>query len=73
MAHPDAIAKLRTYATRERNGARALADKRLSKSEASMIAAGEEIGASSYYRARQNAMDDILRLLAEVAPVEVRQ
>ena len=68
---PDQFAKLKDYATRERNGARAQADAalRLPKSvtPAMQLKAAET---SAYFRARQNSMDDVLRKIAEL---QVRQ
>lgn len=63
----DLVTKLREYATRERSGARAHADAALrtpkSVSIETRIKAAET---SAYYRARQNTMDDILRMIAEL-------
>jgi len=67
----DIVVKLREYATRERNSALALADAALRTPRAMPPdAKARALEQSSYYRARQNSMSDILRLLSELAPAE---
>lgn len=66
VSEDSTIAQLRAYATRERSAAKGTADAALK------VKPGATADSSaSYYRARENAMDDVLRKLRELE--EVRQ